>query len=176
MKIARRDVLGLGGGLVAALSLFRREVWGEEVVEIRMQGRADGSHVWFDPIGVLVMPGQMVRWINLNPGNSHTTTAYHPANFGRPLRIPEAAKSWASDYLLPDESFSVTFTAQGVYDYYCIPHEHAGMVGRIIVGKPEAHGGWMEGPIAGRRGLPDEALKAFPMVEEIMTNRIVRHL
>lgn len=147
-------------------------MWAEDVVEIKMQGRADGSHVWFDPIGVLIKPGQMVRWINQNPGNSHTTTAYHPENFGRPLRIPEAANSWGSDYLLPDESFSVTFTEHGVYDYYCIPHEHAGMVGRIIVGKPEAHGGWME-PVAASR-LPDQALKAFPTVEEIMAKRIVR--
>lgn len=175
MTIARRNVLGWGGGLLAALSLSRKDVWAQEVVEIRMQGRADGSHVWFDPIGVLIKPGQVIRWINQNPGNSHTTTAYHPANFGRPLRIPEAAKSWDSDYLLPDESFSVTFTEQGVYDYYCIPHEHAGMVGRIIVGKPEAHGGWME-QFAASHGLPDEALNAFPMVEEIMAKRIVRRV
>lgn len=173
MTVVRRDVLCLGGGLLAALSLSRRDVWAEEVVEIRMQGRADGSHVWFDPIGVLIKPGEMVRWINLNPGNSHTTTAYHPANFGRPLRVPETAKSWHSDYLLPDESFSVTFTEQGVYDYYCVPHEHAGMVGRIIVGKPDAHGGWME-QVAASRGLPDEAIKAFPTVEEIMAKRLVR--
>ncbi len=173
MTVARRNVLGLGGGLLAALSLSRQDVRAQEVVEIRMQGRADGSHVWFDPIGVLIKPGQMIRWINQNPGNSHTTTAYHPANFGKPFRIPEAANSWDSDYLLPDESFSVTFTEQGVYDYYCIPHEHAGMVGRIIVGKPEAHGSWMES-VAASSGLPDEALKAFPMVEEIMAKRIVR--
>ena len=175
MTVARRDVLSLGGGLVAAVSLSRRDVRAEEVVEIRMKGRADGSQVWFDPIGVLIKPGQMVRWINYNPGNSHTTTAYHPANSEKPLRIPEAAKSWDSDYLLPEESFSITFTEQGVYDYFCIPHEHAGMVGRIIVGEPEANGGWME-LVATSRGVPDEALKAFPMVEEIMAKRIVRHV
>lgn len=175
MTVARRDVLGLGGGLLAALSLSQRDVWAEEVVEIRMQGRPDGSRVWFDPIGVLIKPGQLVRWINHNPGNSHTTTAYHPANFGRPLRIPKAAKPWDSDYLLPDESFSVTFTEQGVYDYYCVPHEHAGMVGRIIVGKPEAHGSWMES-VAASRGVPDEALRAFPMVEEILAKRVVRQV
>lgn len=67
MRVARREVLRLGGGLVAVLSLSRRDVWAEEVVEIRMQGRADGSHVWFDPIGVLIKPGQMVRWTNFIP-------------------------------------------------------------------------------------------------------------
>ena len=47
-----------------------------------MQGNADGSKVWFDPIGVLVQPGQTIRWTNRDPGNAHTTTAYHPKNFG----------------------------------------------------------------------------------------------
>ncbi|WP_287290407.1 plastocyanin/azurin family copper-binding protein [Mesorhizobium sp.] len=86
--------------------------------------------------------------------------------------MPKAAKSWDSDYLLPDESFSVTFTEQGVYDYYCIPHEHAGIVGRIVVGEPEAHD-WTK--LTGAKGdLPEEAVRAFPMVEDIMTKGIVR--
>lgn len=173
MTLTRREILGAGGGLAAALSLSSLAVWGGEIVEIKMQGNEDGSHVWFDPIGILIKPGQTIRWINLNPGNSHTTTAYNPANFERPLRMPKAAKSWDSDYLLPDESFSITFTEQGVYDYFCIPHEHAGMVGRIIVGEPEMHG-WTE--LVGTNGdLPGVALKAFPMVEDIMTKGIVRH-
>ena len=172
MTLTRRRVLGAGGGL-AALSFTSLAVWAGEIVEIKMQGNEDGSHVWFDPIGILIKPGQTIRWINLNPGNSHTTTAYNPANFERPLRMPKAAKSWDSDYLLPNESFSITYTEQGVYDYFCIPHEHAGMVGRIIVGEPEMHG-WTE--LVGTNGdLPEVALKAFPMVEDIMTKGIVRH-
>ena len=39
---------------------------------------------------------------------------------------------------MPGESFAVELTEPGVYDYYCIPHEHAGMVGRIVVGGPGA--------------------------------------
>ena len=38
------------------------------------------------------------------------------------------------------ESFEHTFTAEGVYHYYCIPHEGAGMVGAIVVGSA------LEGP------------------------------
>ncbi|MER9180324.1 plastocyanin/azurin family copper-binding protein [Mesorhizobium sp. M0767] len=172
MTLTRREILSAGGGLAAALSLSTVAVLAGEAIEIRMQGRDDGSHVWFDPIGILIKPGQTIRWTNLNPGNSHTTTAYNPTNFERPLRMPKAAKSWDSDYLLPNESFSVTFIEQGVYDYYCIPHEHAGMVGRIIVSEPEAHG-WAE--MVGANGdLPEEALKAFPTVEDIMTRRVVR--
>lgn len=172
MTLTRRQVLGAGGGLVAILSPRCQTALADEVVEIRMQGREDGSQVWFDPIGVLIKPGQTVRWTNLNSGNSHTATAYNPAYLDRPLRMPKAAKPWDSGYLLPNESFSAAFIEPGVYDYYCVPHEHAGMVGRIIVGGPEAHG-WTE--LVGANGdLPEEALKAFPKVEHIMTRGIVR--
>jgi len=51
------------------------------------------------------------------------------------LRIPEAAQLWDSKYLLPAHTFEITLTMGGVYDYFCLPHEIAGMVGRIIVGK-----------------------------------------
>ena len=103
---------------------------------IRMRGDARGAHVGFDPVGVRLRPGDTVRWLNVDPGNAHTATAYHPANFDRPRRIPAAATPWDSDYLLPEEGFAVTLTAEGIYDYFCVPHEHAGMVGRLIVGDP----------------------------------------
>jgi plastocyanin len=172
VSVSRRQILRWGGGIAAALSLPHRPVLAGEIVEIVMQGRGDGSRVWFDPVGVLVEPGQTIRWTNRNPGNSHTSTAYNPQNFDRPLRMPAAAEAWNSDYLLPDESFSVTLTVPGVYDYYCVPHEHAGMVGRIVVGAPE-NGGWMDSPEADG-DLPEIALRAFPRVEDIMRDKMVR--
>lgn len=55
MTLTRRDTLGLvGGGLLAALSPPARA---GGVVKIRMQGRADGSHVWFDKTGLMIEPG-----------------------------------------------------------------------------------------------------------------------
>ncbi len=172
MMPTRRRFLAVGGGFAAALGLRLAGAHADAPVEIVMQGRADGSHVWFDPVGILVKPGQVIRWTNRDPGNSHSTTAYSPENFDRPLRMPKAAKPWNSDLLLPTQTFSVTFTEKGVYDYYCIPHEHAGMVGRIIVGEPEPHG-WMQ--LAGTNGdLPGEALQAFPSVEDIMRKGAVR--
>lgn len=140
-----------------------------------MQGNTDGSHVWFDPVGLHIEPGQTVRWVNLDPGNSHTATAYHPNNFERPRRIPEGAEPWDSDYLLPDESFSVTLTVEGVYDFYCVPHEHAGMVGRIIVGQPgRSPAASVAAQAAGGDPLPEIALQAFPSIDEIMRCGIVR--
>jgi hypothetical protein len=111
----------------------------------------------------------------------HTTTAYHPRNDHHSLRIPEGAAPWDSGFLLkPGAHFDVTFTVEGVYDYYCMPHEQAGMVGRIIVGRPHGPGAlpfdYFKGrPDAGGwKPVPEAAQRAFPDVERIMATRIVR--
>ena len=158
--------------MTAALLFEPAAARANDPIEIVMGGRPDGSHVWFDPIGLHIEPGQTVRWINRDAGNSHTATAYHPDNFGRPRRIPSVASPWDSDYLLPGESFSITLIKPGVYDYYCVPHEHAGMVGRIIVGSPETRG-WTNEP-SSDGDLPDAALRAFPTVAEIISKGLVR--
>jgi len=166
--LTRRHILRIGGGIFLAGSLSPRLAAAADVVEVGMQGNADGSKVWFDPIGVLVQPGQTIRWTNRDPGNSHTTTAYHPKNADHVRRIPDGAEPWHSDYLLPSEMFSVTLTVEGVFDYFCIPHEHAGMVGRIIVGWPAGPGAQ---PI--EAAVPEPARRAFPSIEEIMRRRVV---
>ncbi len=163
MILSRRNILQIGGGFLAALPLGTMRVGADEPLDIEMRGNADGSLVWFAPIGLLIQPGQTVRWINKDPGNSHTTTTYHPDNDGRPLRIPSGAKSWNSDYLLPEESFSIVLTLPGVYDYFCVPHEHAGMVGRIVVAGDAVQ---TAAPLSG--DIPDIAAKAFPSIEEIV--------
>ena len=172
--VSRRHILQIGGVVLAGLASPRLPLAGEPV-EIRMQGNADGSHVWFDPLGLRIEPGQTIRWINLDPGNSHTATAYHPKSFGRPLRIPEGAEPWHSDYLLPRESFAVTLTVEGIYDFYCVPHEHAGMVGRIIVGQPgRSSTSSSSSQPASSEPVPESALRAFPPVDEIMRRGVVR--
>ncbi|MET0527024.1 MAG: plastocyanin/azurin family copper-binding protein [Microvirga sp.] len=170
MMVSRRRILRIGGGILAGLAWPRLPL-AEEPVTIRMQGNKDGSHVWFDPMGLRIQPGQTLRWINMDLGNSHTTTAYHPRNFERPRRIPESAEPWNSDYLLPNETFSITLTAEGVYDFFCIPHEHAGMVGRIVVGHPTERD---RTTTSAAEPIPEAALRAFPTVEEIMDRGMVR--
>jgi plastocyanin len=174
MNRSRRQFLRLGGGVVATLSLPPAAGSANDIVEIRMQGRKDGSHVWFDPIGLQIEPGQLIRWINGDPGNSHTSTVYHPEKFNRPLRMPRTAEPWDSDYLLPNEAFTANLTVPGVYDYYCHPHEHAGMVGRIVVGTPSRQS-WINLPSGmGEGALPLAAINALPSVEEILQKGIVR--
>jgi plastocyanin len=184
MTLTRRHFVNGGGGLLATLALgliVARSASGaeivdiDEIVDIEMTGLPDGSDVWFDPIGLLIKPGQTVRWTNRDAGNAHTTTAYHPDFFGRSQRIPAHAKPWDSDYLLPDQSFSVTFTEPGVYDYYCVPHEHAGMVGRIVVGDPSMDGWWRTSQLTTDADLPGVALTGFPSIDEIVKAGSVRH-
>lgn len=131
-----------------------------------MRGTARGERVWFTPNGLAVAPGTTIRFVNQDPGNSHTSTAYHPANFDRLRRIPAAAEPWNTGFLLPGKSAEVTLKAPGVYDYYCIPHEAAGMVGRIVVGRP-GDPGW-EGPAPATDDVSAEVLAALPSVEAIL--------
>jgi plastocyanin len=177
MILTRRSVLKGGSGVVAALALpllAPRWLSAAEPAVIEMIGLPDGSDVWFDPIGLLIQPGQTVRWTNRDGGNSHTATAYHPALFARSRRIPAQAEFWNSDYLLPDGSFSISFSEPGVYDYYCVPHEHAGMVGRIVVGDPNAKDWWRTPLLTTDPDLPRAALDAFPLIAEIVEKGRVR--
>lgn len=165
MSLSRRRMLALGGGLCAALSLPRRPL-AAPVVVIEMRGTARGEQIWFAPVGLAIAPGTTLRFINADPGNSHTATAYHPANFDRPRRIPARAEPWDSGFLLPGDSFEVTLRVPGVYDYYCIPHEHAGMAGRIVVGTPQASG--FVGSVEPGDDLPPEVAAILPPVDAIL--------
>ncbi|GER08428.1 hypothetical protein GCM10007972_26610 [Iodidimonas muriae] len=162
MSIPRRTVLLAAGVIAPVLIAPSRLLRAGAAIEVAMQGNLNGGYVWFDPIGLHIMPGQTVRWFNHDPGNAHTATAYHPTNYQRPRRIPETAQPWDSDYLMPGETFSFTFEKEGVYDYFCVPHEQAGMVGRIVVGSPKDTA-WKNDA-----DLPKAALNAFPSVHDIL--------
>ncbi len=189
-KPSRREFLKAGGlalvgfGLVpgrraplAALFGARlRSAGALEVIEMRSDPL--GARVWFDPIGLYVEPGATVRWIVRE--NVHTATAYHPRNDSHPLRIPEGAVPWDSGFLVhPDDHFDVTLTVPGVYDYYCMPHEAVGMVGRIVVGQPLGPGAepfdyWVGRPGTDTwRHVPDAARQTFPSVAQILHERRV---
>lgn len=174
--LARRCALQMLA-VVAAAYLLRDARADGAVVEIRMRGDPQGARVWFDPVGVLLDPGQTVRWIC--EANYHTTTAYHPRNGNRSLRIPRQAQSWGSDVLAPGDRFEVRLTVTGTYDYCCVPHEAAGMVGRLIVGRPGGPGSepfdWSKETAEGRhwQDVPPTARAAFPDAEAIMRQRIV---
>lgn len=166
----RRDLLKAGGALLAGAALPVRRLRAAEALEVRLTSDRSGGHVAFDPVGLYVEPGQLVRWINM--ANVHTVTAYHPDNQKHPLRIPESAEPWDSGYLVePGARFERRFEVPGVYDYYCMPHEAAGMVGRLVVGEVSGPGSlpfdyfrkgasprdWRPVPASARARFPDPA-------------------
>jgi len=179
---SRRSAL-LAGGLALAGWVFPRNAGAAEkapdsVTVIRVQSDTLGTDVGFEPIGLHVAPGTTVRWVL--ESNVHTVTAYHPRNGNHSLRIPPAATAFDSGFLVnPGATFEQRFTVEGVYDYFCLPHEAAGMVGRIVVGQPGGPGllpfdyfkalpegrGWLE--------VPQAAQDAFPSVEAILREHSV---
>ncbi len=175
--ITRRAFLAAGGLLLAGGTGACRS-WAAGVHEIELRSDAPGAEVWFDPVGLLVDPGDTVRWVVRQ--NVHTTAAYHPKNDAHSLRIPEGASPWDSGYLVnPGDHFELTLTVPGVYDYFCAPHEAAGMVGRIIAGEPTGPGSFPfdyfkdKAGAATWRPVPQEAQRVFPRVDEIMRRHVV---
>ncbi len=170
--LTRRGLIGAGGLLAAGLA--RAD---SGVVQIRMRSDADGGHVGFDPVGLLIQPGQTLRWTC--EANYHTTSAYHPENNEHSLRIPRAAKPWTSDVLQPGEHFDLQLTIPGVYDYFCAPHEEAGMVGRIIVGVATGPGSlpfdWFKGRAEAKDWMPvpTAARRVFPAIADILRRTTV---
>ena len=107
-----------------------------ETADVTMVTQDGGSH--FEPHVVRVTPGGTVTW-ELESG-SHDTTAYHPDN-DQPQLVPDGATAWDSSLLSEaGATFEHTFETEGVYHYYCTPHESVGMIGSVIVGEPDAHG------------------------------------
>lgn len=142
-------------------------------VEVKLVQTPEGR-TYFDPAGIHIAPGDTVRWVQMS--GFHSITAYHPRNDRHELRIPESAEPWDSDILLaaypkPGSTFEHVFTVQGVYDYFCKPHEMAGMVGRIVVGDPghdPAVKPFGYAPDRHWRPVPEAARHAFPPVAEIL--------
>jgi plastocyanin len=192
MASSRRDFLSAGGLVFAGIGFApARRLLAATIAEaaerrlpdalevIRMRSDALGSRVWFDPIGLFVKPGTTLRWTVSE--NVHTTTAYDPRNARRSRRIPIGAAAWDSGFLVnPGNHFDITLTVPGVYDYCCAPHEAAGMVGRIVVGKAVGPGTepfdyWVGRPgTADWQHVPAAARAAFPSVRRIIAERRVR--
>ena len=165
--LAGAAILGGAGAAAAA------------TVEVKLVQTPAGD-AYFDPAGIHIAPGDTVRWVQIS--GFHSVTAYHPRNGNHELRIPESAEPWDSDILLADypkrgATFEHVFTVQGVYDYFCKPHEMAGMVGRIVVGDPGDGPGTKAfgyAPAEHWKPVPEAARKAFPPIAEILQKGTVR--
>lgn len=106
-----------------------------DTAEVKMVSTDNGYH--FEPHVVRVNVGGTVTFHN--ESGTHSTTAYHPDN-DQPQLVPDGAASWDSGILSEEgATFEHTFETEGVYHYYCTPHESLGMIGTAIVGEPDPH-------------------------------------
>lgn len=97
----------------------------------------------FDPVGLAVEAGDVVRFTNAL--GAHTVTAYHP-ELERTQRVPDGVNPYSSPLIATGAYWLYRFDQPGVYDMYCIPHEEFGMVMRVVVeGTAETETGTPEG-------------------------------
>lgn len=87
----------------------------------------------FEPRGVTISAGDTVEWRNTS-SVPHTATgdpdeAANTAN----VQLPQGAQPFDSGMIPAGASYSHTFEVPGRYQYVCLPHEAAGMIGEIIV-------------------------------------------
>lgn len=94
----------------------------------------------FSPATLTIAVGDTVTWTNSDPV-VHTATA--------------GSGAFDSGDLDTGESYSVTFTIAGTYDYLCTPHPT--MTGRIVV---ERIGPASAPPPSGSGAIPDVAMRA----------------
>lgn len=87
----------------------------------------------YGPETLRIRVGETVTWRNTSD-LIHTVTADpEKAIDAANVRLPEGAEAFDSGNMRPGETYSRTFRVPGEYVYFCIPHEAAGMVGRIVV-------------------------------------------
>lgn len=88
----------------------------------------------YEPARVAISPGETVSWRNTST-IVHTVTC-DPARVLRPasVRLPAGVAPWDSGPIAAGASWSRRFDVSGEYQYCCVPHELAGMVGVVVVG------------------------------------------
>jgi plastocyanin len=80
----------------------------------------------FIPNSIIVNVGDTVKWVNNSSGLFHTSTSGI-------LCSPDG--NWNLNLPFPSEA-SMVMNTPGVFDYFCIPHCAAIMVGVVIVDAP----------------------------------------
>jgi plastocyanin len=116
--------------LLFGLALFADSALSQDTTQVKVMGM--GVDARFDPILTVLNSGDVVVFSVLE--GTHTVTAYHPDN-RRPDRIPKGVSPFDSGMLQKGDTWTLQLRKKGVYDYFCLPHERMGHVGRIIVGQ-----------------------------------------
>lgn len=119
---------------------------GPRTFEVQMRS------IKYAPLELTIQVGDTVRWVN-GDAVAHTVTPTDQGLWGTAGSGDDPA-TWLNQ----GDSWAFTFTEEGTYDYYCIPHASAnaagvfqGMVGKVIVTKQA-----VDGPDGGGSAKPGD--------------------
>lgn len=112
--------------------------------EVKMLNRGVAGMMVFKPAYLEVAPGDSVTFVPSDPGHNAESL---------PGMTPAGAEPFKGKMNQP---VTVTFEAEGVYGYKCLPHLAMGMVGLVVVGDAAAN--LAE---AGEAKLPGKAKKVM---------------
>jgi plastocyanin len=123
--LRRAALAALGVGLASALQECAPGT-SEWTVEMNDQLK-------FIPAHLSLKIGDTVNWKNVGT-IAHTVTADPTkAQDKANVNLPPGARPWDSGNIAGGKSWSRKFDVPGEYTYFCIPHETAGMMGRLTV-------------------------------------------
>lgn len=86
----------------------------------------------FSPAVVTIKVGDTVEWRNASPFGHTVTADLSLAKNLANVRLPRGARPFNGP-LPSGGAYRHKFTRPGTYDYVCLPHEGAGMKGRVVV-------------------------------------------
>jgi pseudoazurin len=94
-----------------------------KTVEVEMLNSGpNGEMMVFEPALVTIDPGDTVRFVATDKGHNAETV---------PGMLPDGAEPFKGKF---NRDFEITFDAEGVYGYKCMPHYAMGMAGVVVVG------------------------------------------
>jgi plastocyanin len=130
--ILRVAIVATAVTVTAALALLPNpaKAAGNPVV-IKMSDKAP----FYAPEKVSIKIGESVQWVNDGQTVHSVSTAAANAQNRKDTSMPKDAVAFDSGFIPPGGVYSYTFTVPGIYRYFCLPHEKAGMVGVIVVKK-----------------------------------------
>lgn len=133
----RRTYLATVAGTSAALAGCSLGSADDEDYDIGM------SAVAFRPVEAEATVGEPVVWKNTS-SRGHTVTAYDggvpegatyfaSGGYESESAAREAWRTGGDGTIVGGETYERTFEVAGTYNYFCIPHESGGMVGKVVV-------------------------------------------
>jgi plastocyanin len=93
------------------------------------------SSPFYAPSKITIKSGETVQWVNDGATVHSVSTDASNAQNPKDTSMPKGAVPFDSGFIPPGGNYSSTFKVPGMYHYYCLPHEKAGMSGVIVVKK-----------------------------------------